>query len=124
MCSDVRLADVVEEMLQIKQNLQMVFDRKNLYIDRTLEERDEMEDIYSRNLQRIKRLIDCYLGILLKKKNKNHRCNRILFLLEMHKYFVTNLAKEYVEDREDRLDDFRQEVVMKLVFTGKLNMRQ
>ncbi|KAL1379597.1 hypothetical protein pipiens_014780 [Culex pipiens pipiens] len=64
MCSDVRLADVVEEMLQIKQNLQMVFDRKNLYIDRTLEERDEMEDIYSRNLQRIKRLIDCYLGIL------------------------------------------------------------
>ncbi|EDS29572.1 kinectin [Culex quinquefasciatus] len=94
MCSDVRLADVVEEMLQIKQNLQMVFDRKNLCIDRTLEERDEMEDIYSRNLQRIKRLIDCYL--------------------EMHQYFVTNLAKEYVEDREDRLDDFRQEVVMKL----------
>ncbi|XP_039430243.1 dynein regulatory complex subunit 2-like [Culex pipiens pallens] len=94
MCSDVRLADVVEELLQTKQNLQMVFDRKNLYIDRTLEERDEMEDIYSRNLQRIKRLIDCYL--------------------EMHKYFVTNLAKEYVEDREDRLDDFRQEVALKL----------
>lgn len=79
MCSDVRLADVVEEMLQIKQNLQMVFDRKNLYIDRTLEERDEMEDIYSRNLQRIKRLIDCYLGILLKCLNNRH-CNTISYL--------------------------------------------
>lgn len=42
----------------------------------------------------------------------------------MHQYFVTNLAKEYVEDREDRLDDFRQEVVMKLVLTGKLNLHQ
>lgn len=62
MCADVKYEELLEEMLQIKQNIQLVFDRKNYYIERLFGDRDEMEDIYSRHLQRLKRLIDCYLG--------------------------------------------------------------
>ena len=62
LCADVKYAELLEEMLQIKQNLQLLFDRKNNYIERLFGDRTEIEDIYGRNLLRLKRLIDCYLG--------------------------------------------------------------
>nr|XP_019539880.2 serine/threonine-protein kinase MRCK beta-like [Aedes albopictus] len=93
MCADVKYAELLEEMLQIKQNLQLLFDRKNNYIERLFGDRTEIEDIYGRNLLRLKRLIDCYLDI--------------------HQYFVTNLSKQYQEDSKSRLEEFSHEIELK-----------
>ncbi|XP_058835773.1 uncharacterized protein LOC131692635 [Topomyia yanbarensis] len=93
MCSDVRFQDIWEEMLQVKQNVQMLFDRKNAYIDRLFNDRFEIEDIYSKNLQRLKRLIRCYS--------------------EIHQYFNESLSAQYQEECKHRLTEFRRETVSK-----------
>ncbi|XP_058456782.1 uncharacterized protein LOC131434151 [Malaya genurostris] len=93
MCSDVKFEAIQEEMLQIMQNMQTIFDRKNLYIDRLFNDRFEMEDIYSRNWQRLKRLIDCYT--------------------EIHRYFTKNLSEQYDEDCQNRLTEFRRDIALK-----------
>ncbi|EAT44378.1 AAEL004270-PA [Aedes aegypti] len=93
MCADVKYAALLEEMQQIKQNVLLLFDRKNNYIERLFGDRAEIEDIYGRNLLRLKRLIDCYL--------------------EIHQYFVTNLSNQYQEDSKLRLQEFGQEVQLK-----------
>ncbi|XP_062550217.1 uncharacterized protein LOC134214960 [Armigeres subalbatus] len=93
MCSGVKYDQLLEEMMQIKQNVQLAFDRKNNYIERLFGDRAEIEDIYSKNLLRLKRLIDCYL--------------------EIHQYFVTNLSQQYQEDTKFRLEEFGREVELK-----------
>ncbi|XP_065086017.1 uncharacterized protein LOC135708009 [Ochlerotatus camptorhynchus] len=93
MCADMKCEDLLEEMLQIKQNIQLIWDRKNFYIERLFGDRDEMEDIYSRHLQRLKRLVDCYL--------------------EIHQYFVTNLSKQYQADYKLQLTKFRHDIDLK-----------
>ncbi|XP_053686782.1 dynein regulatory complex subunit 2 [Sabethes cyaneus] len=93
MCSDVQYQSIWEDMLQIQQYIQPRLDRKNFCIERLLTSRTEIEDIYSRNLQRLKKLIQCYLDI--------------------HAYFRDNLSQQYEKDCKNLLDEFRRDALLK-----------
>ncbi|XP_055528396.1 dynein regulatory complex subunit 2-like [Wyeomyia smithii] len=93
MCSGVQYQSVWEDMLQIKQYMQPLLDRKNCCIERLLESRAEMEDIYMRNLQRLKRLIYYYTDIFT--------------------HFKENLSMQYRADCQKRLDEFRRDIALK-----------
>ncbi|XP_055611390.1 uncharacterized protein LOC129757995 [Uranotaenia lowii] len=93
MCSDVKFQVIREELEQIMQGSKHTLDRKNVCIDRLLKDREEIEDVYSRNLHRLKRLIEYYL--------------------EMHKFFIEKLSEQYKKDCRYKLDEFNQDISLK-----------